>query len=933
MTTRTIAIILAAALAAVGARAEMLDETDVRAAAVAFVNRDTIGASVLAGRQVASVTARDALWVVRLSPSGYIVFSGDTAAEPVVAFSANDYVEPPDDSPFEALLALANTNAMAVGTQTTIRRALYATSSTTVAAARTSSSTQASRRAAKWAALLGETDETRETTRGGISLLMAASGSTSSQSRRVEPFLSTTWSQNQPYNDFAFIDPAEASTDDSYRRRYPCGCVATAYAQVMKYWAWPTRTDEAMTYDHLTKNSEEGEKWRRLRFDGHASFEWSGMADSSKWYTTTPQHESLYDLRGNVAESNRFATARLLLYVDVLSAMNFATGGSSTHFYYAKIRDKWYEFGEYAARGYDAYENNDAAFFEAIYSDLSNGIPVLVNIPGHAIVAHGWQVDEDNTQFVYLNYGWNGQNDGWFNTTETDSVTCEKGYVQEAFLRHIPVLTAQIDPLTGVSETNVTVRWSVPEKRAKGLRCQLKVREYRDDYSTWTEDFSSTTQISTDTNRIYVGTTSHTDGKGLVIVSPAIDAAFDIMPVVRILSDQSELSYRVRASWATNLFVRIQASYDGGNDWKTIDTVPVGTGSEIVDWTTRTVDLKEHAGERILLRVKATTTDTYYPKSSESDPCGIQLDDFQITNIREFDEKTYVADPDVRDLQVRSLTPGAECSFTVTPISEEKAVESAAVWTRIAADGEAATTLPAIKSVRSVSAASSRVQEGFYRECARGTNLFFVTCSTNTTSLKAYASHVTLVPIGRVDVSSLGNGQFVVTVDGGAIPENMDRSRMILTLVATDAEGVAAYKDLSLRFSSETSVDAPYAPETYTTAAPIPVTREWLRKYELVPTDATEAEINEAAKADVDGDGHSAYAEYLCGTDPTNRDDVFKIFIEMVDGDPVISWTPTNAAANYFVQGVTNLVDETWIDTNAVNRAGLRFFRVRVEPK
>ena len=101
----------------------------------------------------------------------------------------------------------------------------------------------------------------------------------------------------------------------------------------MKYWAWPTRTDEAMTYDHLTKNSEEGEMWRRLRFDGHASFEWSRMADSNKWYTTTPKHESIYDLRGNVAESNRFATALLLLYVDVLSTMNFATGASGTRTY------------------------------------------------------------------------------------------------------------------------------------------------------------------------------------------------------------------------------------------------------------------------------------------------------------------------------------------------------------------------------------------------------------------------------------------------------------------------------------------------------------------------------------------------------------------------------------------------------------------------
>ena len=210
-----------------------------------------------------------------------------------------------------------------------------------------------------------------------------------------------------------------------------------------------------------------------------------------------------------------------------------------------------------------------------------------------------------------------------------------------------------------------------------------------------------------------------------------------------------------------------------------------------------------------------------------------------------------------------------------------------------------------------------------------------MSCSENVTSLAARPSHLSLVPDAAVAVYPQGSGKFVVTVDGSAIPENMDRSRLILTLVASDVNGTTTAKDLSLRFSSATTAETyePPAEEKTTSKTPIPVPHTWLVEKGLVAEGATDADFEAAAALDQDGDGQPTYAEYLCGTDPTNKDDVFKIFIEMVDGDPVISWAPTNAAASYFVQGVTNIVGETWVDTNAVNRAGLRFFRVRVEPK
>ena len=65
-----------------------------RLAAKNFIEKDGVGSSLLIGCSVKDVTARDGLWVVTLKPSGYILLNGNTAAEPVVAFSRNDFVEP-----------------------------------------------------------------------------------------------------------------------------------------------------------------------------------------------------------------------------------------------------------------------------------------------------------------------------------------------------------------------------------------------------------------------------------------------------------------------------------------------------------------------------------------------------------------------------------------------------------------------------------------------------------------------------------------------------------------------------------------------------------------------------------------------------------------------------------------------------------------------
>ncbi|MBR4612712.1 MAG: hypothetical protein IKO40_08350 [Kiritimatiellae bacterium] len=117
-------------------------------------------------------------------------------------------------------------------------------------------------------------------------------------------------------------------------------------------------------------------------------------------------------------------------------------------------------------------------------------------------------------------------------------------------------------------------------------------------------------------------------------------------------------------------------------------------------------------------------------------------------------------------------------------------------------------TIPAITSV---SHTTSEVVDGLFSECSMGGNVFEVTCSPSVVSLEAHASAATLIPDSAIKVTGLGGGRFIVEVNGSEIPEYAERTRTILTLAATDGNDSTGYRDLSLRFSTETEPDV-YVP-------------------------------------------------------------------------------------------------------------------------
>jgi hypothetical protein len=62
----------------------------------------------------------------------------------------------------------------------------------------------------------------------------------------------------------------------------------------------------------------------------------------------------------------------------------------------------------------------------------------------------------------------------------------------------------------------------------------------------------------------------------------------------------------------------------------------------------------------------------------------------------------------------------------------------------------------------------------------------------------------------------------------------------------------------------------------------------WLDEYGLVSNGDYESAVSD----DTDGDGYTAWQEYVAGTVPTNAESVFTAWIAVSNGLPFISWVP-----------------------------------------
>ena len=201
--------------------------------------------------------------------------------------------------------------------------------------------------------------------------------------KAVEPLMKTTWNQNAPFN---LYTPAIGGTQT------PTGCVATAMAQVMKYWNYP---EYGVGTGSITNPSTGRTETMSLNED----FLWNEMLDSYNGAYTDDQAD---------------AVAFLMKACGYSVDMSYNTGVSgSFSVIAAKALIENFQYNR-NIRYYQRDYIDATQWDEIMYNEISNGRPVLYGAQstsgGHEFVCDGYNGDG----YYHFNWGWGGMSDGYF---------------------------------------------------------------------------------------------------------------------------------------------------------------------------------------------------------------------------------------------------------------------------------------------------------------------------------------------------------------------------------------------------------------------------------------------------------------------------------------------------------------------------------------
>ena len=320
-----------------------------------------------------------------LQGGGFVVLGPDTGVQPVIAFSDSGSFS---DNPRSLLVRILKSDLLR-RLQALERERSNGQGGMLLSAAVISPRNPHEQ---EWARLLGQgvTPQGVEALTGDI---------------RVEPLVKTRWSQTTRDDTpngkpcFNFFTP----------NQFYCGCVATAFAQIMRYHRCPTEpvtpADYACGVEGIATT---------LSLKG-GCYDWSMMPERTE----------------QASEAECQAIGRLCYDVGVACLMNYTASGSGSSGYIFALRAKdRFHFAN--ACGYTVKPEDSRAYMSAdkieraVLSNLDARMPVSLGISldggtgGHQIVADGYGYI-DGRLYVHLNMGWLGYDDAWYALPDVDT--------------------------------------------------------------------------------------------------------------------------------------------------------------------------------------------------------------------------------------------------------------------------------------------------------------------------------------------------------------------------------------------------------------------------------------------------------------------------------------------------------------------------------
>ena len=806
--------------------------------------------------------------VVKLKGGGFVVMSSDTTREPVVAFSSGGDLVESDANPMWVLLKKDLSLRIEAEAATDRKSGLLKA---------TAGSSSGSNNEAKWSRLLGKS--------GG--LLRAAQGVSAISDVRVAPLVQSKWGQG---------DVGDGHCYNYYTpNHYVCGCVATAGAQIMRYFEWP-RSDVNVAQFTNPYCAVAGVTQTITTQGGY--YDWSLMPlvpDSS------------------IADAERQAIGKLTSDIGICVGMSYASGGSSAGGYMlAEAFTNRFGYANALAAEWSTDISGNDNMKNALLSNFDAGLPVALGLSGaggHEIVGDGYGYSGD-TLYLHFNMGWSGSDDAWYAppqlATEQYNFSVLDGFVCNVFTNSAyangVICSGRVLDASGAPIANATVQakkgGSVVKStttNAKGIYALvLSAGSYV--LSASSGDSSAAKDITLSANvGTMIGTkigTSADDfgvyysnnvtignrcGQDITITGVAGVAEPQFNPASCLFYPSTNVTITCATEDAT-----IRYTLDGTDP---TESSPVYSGPIFIDDDTM---VKARAWKNGM-NPSVVVAETYTYDSAQGAPKG----DY-------FDNPIVIS--------------GANGSRVIEDNSAYT-VEDGEPWHTRRPSGSGGYTY------------NYQYRTAWYLWTAPGSG----TMTLQTQCSGGGYRYPTFIAVYIGDTLSLDNRQ--------AFTYEYNKSTYITTLEFEVEQGVT-YRivgmmgyDGSGKFTLSWSGDLTVT-QTETSTTEVPVTYVWLDEYSPGGASATEG-YETIANSDADGDGLATWAEFLLGTDPTNALSRLEATIRMDGTTPIVeSNADTNRLATFGYQPVVkgkqtldSAVD--WANMDSLHR----FFKVFVEKK
>lgn len=241
----------------------------------------------------------------------------------------------------------------------------------------------------------------------------------------VAPLLKTTWSQDVNYYELCPKDPATGKTSVT-------GCVATAMAQTMKYWNYPSQGVGSNTYTPPGGFNSLSADFSLSRYD------WLNMP-SKPTSTSTAIPLLIRDcgyavnMQYGSAGSGAEVTGRIYPSAEKALVANFGYSNSM----YSRER-RFFSNTEWVNFLKTEFDASRVVIYYGYNSTLTSG---------HCFVADGY----DANNYIHINWGWGGYYDGYFTVNSLAPTTTDNYSTMDGALFGIQPASCN-DGIAGLSE-------------------------------------------------------------------------------------------------------------------------------------------------------------------------------------------------------------------------------------------------------------------------------------------------------------------------------------------------------------------------------------------------------------------------------------------------------------------------------------------------